>query len=145
MLFRSRHLFWEDPPFKIIARDIHARQGDYLLYMTPYIMNELFDVQPDPGAYYILSTSGPFDEEGQIDDKRRKNWLRLFGIPEDDAHHGHFHCSGHMAESEVFATIEQISPKQVFLVHSLGKNAFESNVKPPIMPIIPQEGQKYLW
>jgi mRNA degradation ribonuclease J1/J2 len=143
--FVPRERFWANPPFRVTAGDIHAAQGQFMVYLTPYIMNELFDIQPAAGSYYIHSSSGPFDEEGIIDAIRRDNWLDLFNIPKDAAHFGHFHCSGHMAEDRLFGMIEAIRPDRVVLIHSTGKAIFRERVRPPITALVPTLAEKYEW
>lgn len=135
--------FWFAAPFRITAKEIHENQGRYLLFLSPYILNEYFDIQPDPGSYYISSTSSPFDEEGVLDERRRNNWFKLFNIPLDNGHIGNFHCSGHMAEADIFKTIETINPKAVYLVHSEGKSKFSTTLNGSIKGILPQSGTKY--
>lgn len=135
--------FWVDAPFRISAKEIHDNQGQYLLYLSPFVLNELFDIQPDPGSYYISSTSSPFDEEGVLDERRRNNWFKLFKIPVDNGHIGNFHCSGHIAEEQIFQTIDKIKPKVAYLVHSEGKSVFQSKLNGSIKGIVPQLGTKY--
>jgi len=140
----QREYFWADAPIKIDAKEIHNNQGKYLVYLPPYSLNELFDIQPDPKGYYVSSKSGPFDEEGVLDDRRRDNWFKLFDIPKDDIHFGHFHCSGHMPEEDLFRMIEEIEPKNVILVHSKGKQKFISRFNGKIKGIAPKLEEKYI-
>jgi len=140
----TREYFWADAPFKIDAKEIHNNQGKYLVYLPPYSLNELFDIQPDPKGYYISSKSGPFDEEGILDDRRRDNWFTLFDIPKDEIHFGHFHCSGHMPEEDLFRMIEEIEPKIVLLVHSKGKKIFLDRFNGKIKGVTPKLDEKYI-
>jgi len=50
--------------------------------MSFYDLEELVEINPQPGSYYILSASEPFNEEMEIDFERLVNWLSHCGLPQ---------------------------------------------------------------
>ncbi len=43
-------------------------------------LKELIDIRPEAGSQYIRPTTGPFDEEMEISDRRAVIWLVHFGL-----------------------------------------------------------------
>ncbi len=130
--------------FKVIGADIRENQGDYAVYMPDHQLNQLLDINPDLGGYYIYSMSMPFDAEGELDEQRRLNWLNRFGIdPQDPRHFGHFHCSGHMPEEEIFEMIREIKPKIVVPVHTEHREKFQEALGEEIDVLLPKPYQRY--
>ncbi len=129
--------------YGVNADQVHANQGQYLFYLPDHMIKELFDLHPKKESYYILSKSGPFDDEGLLEEKRRHNWFKLFSIPLDSQHHGHFHCSGHMPMKDLFKMIDMISPKKIFPVHTEHPEIFKEEFNHKYEVIIPEKYRSY--
>jgi len=132
-----------EKPFLIKAEEIKNNPGKFVLQMSFYSLNDLFDINPTPGSYFILSRSEPFDDEGEVEDRKLKNWFQLFKIPESNV--SQVHCSGHMRRDELIEMIKEIHPKKIFPVHTKNAHIFtEMNLPKDIEVIEPQKGKKYL-
>ena len=98
------------------AAEIAAEPGAHVVYLPYYSMVELFDLQPPSGSVYVISKSEPFNDEGLIEERKRTNWLRLFGFESGDVHH--VHCSGHARRDDLAVAINTIAPRMVIPVHT---------------------------
>ncbi|MHA1563253.1 MAG: MBL fold metallo-hydrolase [Promethearchaeota archaeon] len=132
-----------EKPFLIKAEDIRKNSGNFVLQMSFYSLNDLFDINPTAGSYFIISRSEPFDDEGDVEDRKLKNWFQLFKIPESNI--SQVHCSGHMRRDELIEMIKEIHPKIIFPIHTKSAHFFtEMNLPKDIEVIEPQKGKKYL-
>jgi len=137
---------WEEQVYaKYEARCVEPRElkkngGDYILCFSYWDINELIEIDPDPGAVYIYSSSEAFDEEQRFDLKRLMNWLRLFqmqpvGVPDSetgkvsDKEKG-FHASGHITGPDLLELIGTINAQAVIPVHTENHEFFRRNIEP---------------
>ncbi|MBI4185883.1 MAG: exonuclease [Chloroflexi bacterium] len=137
---------WEEDIYAAYAgrcvtpHELKANGRDYVLCFSFWDINELIDVDPDPGAVYLYSSSEAFDEEQRIDIARLMNWLKLFqmqpvGLPDpqtgkpSDSEKG-FHASGHITGPDLLELIETIGPGVVIPVHTQNHEFFRSNIEP---------------
>jgi len=128
--------------FLIKAEEIKNNQGKFVLQMSFYTLNDLFDINPTAGSYFIRSSSEPFDDEGEVEDRKLKNWFQLFQIPESNV--SQVHCSGHMRRDELIEMIKEIHPKKIFPVHTKNAHIFtEMNLPKDILVIEPEKGKRY--
>ena len=127
-----------DKPYKTIAADVKANPGNYVLMLPFYSMIELLDIRPPTGSYYISSKSEPFDDEGEIEVKKRDNWLKLFGI-DPSTHLFQVHCSGHASQDDIERMINYIHPKIVFPIHTGNPEEFLNLNLPEIKVVIPEK------
>jgi len=81
-------------------------------------------MKPKPGALYIHSSSEPFNEEGEIEERRVNNWLKNFGLYRFQSH-----CSGHAKNSDIINLVKTIDAKRVFPIHTEYPEAFKSIAK----------------
>ena len=95
------------------SKTIGKRGNKFILTLSFYDFEELFNIKPPSGSCYILSASEPFNEEMEIDFLKLKNWLEHFGMPQY-----HVHVSGHILPLDLKRTIAEISPKMAFPVHT---------------------------
>lgn len=124
-----RNLFEECHNKIVLASDVHAAQGDFILSFSFFDLNELPSINPE-GGLYIYSTSEPHDEEQEIDMKRLHKWLDKFGIsgyglpvekdgkwqiPESEQG---LHASGHACGTDLVAIAKKIQPEFLIPVHS---------------------------
>ncbi len=109
-------------------RDIKQSQSEYMFYCSYFLLNELIDIKPNHGSKYIRSVCEPFDDEMQLDEKRVKNWLNLYGLGEPHQ----IHASGHACGPELFNALEEIKPKKIIPIHTerieLFQNQFNQTI-----------------
>ncbi|MBC7130284.1 MBL fold metallo-hydrolase, partial [Candidatus Bathyarchaeota archaeon] len=95
---------------KIIdSEGVSKQQSRIILSMSLYDLEQLVDVQPQPGSCYISSSSEPFNEEMEIDFERLVNWLGHYGLP-----HYHVHVSGHIMPFSLKKILEEINADKIF-------------------------------
>jgi ribonuclease J len=96
----------------VTYKELQKKPDDYVVSMSFWDINQLTDIQPK-GAIWIKSSCEPFNEEMELDEKRKRNWLEHFGIKEYAAH-----ASGHASGPELQAMIKKINPDTVYPVHT---------------------------
>ncbi len=96
----------------VTYQDIQKNPQKYVLSMNLWEMNQLTDIRPE-NAIWIKSTCEPFCEEMELDEERRKNWLKHFKIKEYFAH-----ASGHASGDEIKSMIKEINPKEIIPIHT---------------------------
>lgn len=120
-------------------QDLKNNGADYILCFSFWDINELIEIDPEPGAVYIYSSSEAFDEEQKFDIVRLRNWLDFFqikpiGVPDADtgkppeAEKG-LHSSGHISGPDLLDLIEAINPQFVIPVHTKNQEFFKRNIK----------------
>jgi len=124
--------------------------ADYILCFSFWDINELIEIDPDPGGVYIYSSSEAFDEEQRFDIVRLRNWLKLFGmrpVGVPDAQTGKpleeekgFHASGHITGPDLLELIKTINPDFVIPVHTENPAFFKENIEPKKLRL-PTKGQ----
>jgi len=102
----------------IRAYQIKADPSRYLVYLSLWDFNELIDLQPPEGGLFISASSEPYDEEGMIEEERKKAWMRHFKLNPPGHELLHVHASGHVSGVELKAFVREIKPKQIFPVHT---------------------------
>lgn len=116
---------WErdflDQDNTINYRDLQEEPGSYLFRCDFFELKELIDVKPED-AVYIKSSTEPFDEEMQINERKVKNWLDLFNIHYLDKG---FHASGHANGPEILEMIRKINPQKIYPIHTTHPPAFD--------------------
>lgn len=122
----------------VSPEDIRRNEGDFILCLSFWDINELIDIKPGEGGIYIYSSSEAFDEEQRIDVKRLKQWIEHFGLssvgvpdPEtgkpSEAEQG-LHSSGHASGPEILELIETINPGVVIPIHTEHPGFFASKL-----------------
>lgn len=96
----------------ITYMELLKNPGKYAVSMSLWEINQLTDIQPE-NAVWIKSSCEPFCEEMELDEGRKKNWLKHFGIKEYFAH-----ASGHASGDEIHKMIKEINAKEVIPVHT---------------------------
>ena len=114
----------------VLASDVSAHQGDFILCFSFWDLNELPSIKPQPGSLYVFSSSEPHNEEQQMDFWRLHHWLdrfhlRAFGLPVQ--RNGHWvipeeerglHASGHACGPDLLRVAREIRPQMLIPVHS---------------------------
>jgi ribonuclease J len=135
---------WEEQVYakyagrRVTPHELRNNSGDYILCFSFWDVNELIEIDPEPGAVYIYSSSEAFDEEQRFDIVRLRNWLELFqmqlvGLP--DAETGKvpeeergLHASGHITGPGLLDVISTINPQFVIPVHTENQEFFRQNI-----------------
>ena len=125
-----------------VRDDVRARQSDYVLLTAFFREREIIDVKPEPGSYFILSSSEPFEEESEIEFERLKNWLELFGVPLY-----HIHSSGHAHPHHIRNVIEELEPELFIPIHTARPESFARFVSDVVersggRVVVPKRGQE---
>jgi len=136
---------WEDLVYAkyggrcVGPQELRNNAADYILCFSFWDVNELIEVDPEPGAIYIYSSSEAFDEEQRFDIVRLRNWLELFqmqpvGIPDADTGRvpeveKGFHASGHITGPDLLELIRTIDPQFVIPVHTENTEFFRRNIE----------------
>jgi ribonuclease J len=119
--------------------DVQKEQAKMLMVASFNDMNEMCEIKPETGSIFIESQSEPFNEEMEIDHDKLLNWMENYGLPLYN-----IHCSGHAFPHQLKDTINKISPKKVFLVHTERPQLYAHYVKDLETEIYtPLLGQKY--
>jgi len=109
--------------FSEAKEDVRARQSEFILLTAFFREREIIEVQPEPGSYFVLSSSEPFEEESEIEFERLQNWLELFGVPIY-----HIHSSGHASPIHIRRIVKTIKPKKIFPIHTSNPQAFGRSI-----------------
>ncbi|MGC8757277.1 MAG: MBL fold metallo-hydrolase [Caldisericaceae bacterium] len=103
------------PKSKLIkAEDIHSNQGNFVVTLRFFDLQELIDILPSKGSAYIHSSSEAHSEEQEIDQKRMDNWLAKFNLYP----RFHVHASGHARKEDLFKLVDEIDPEVIIPVHT---------------------------
>ena len=127
---KKRQYEWEKTlqrhyPGKIVNSSyVNAHQEELLLAASFWDMNEMVEIQPEPGSVYILSQSEPFNEEMEIDYNKLLNWLEICGLPLYQVH-----ASGHINPDQLKWAIGEISPKKLYPIHTDRPNLLATYIR----------------
>lgn len=131
--------------------DIRRDEGNYILCLSFWDVNELIDIKPSKGGIYIYSSSEAFSEEQRFDVKRLRQWLHHFdflpiGVPNTETgkvaeEEQGFHSSGHASASELLEVIETIGAKLVIPIHTEHPELFLAKVGTGTRVHTPKIGQ----
>ncbi|MDO9537652.1 MAG: MBL fold metallo-hydrolase [Thermoplasmata archaeon] len=156
----------------MIALDIIANPGKYVVMASYYDFNQLFDFANDdgiiPDSRFIKAQCEPFSDDMELDEERMINWLEKFGIAftkgEPDMLPGctnpecvkikrmidRSHVSGHASRPELKELIEKLRPKTIIPVHTMNPGEFQKIAEEiknetgyHIHVILPETGTKY--
>jgi ribonuclease J len=106
------------------AFELSKQQCKVILAMSFYDLEELVDLQPDPGSCYVLSASEPFNEEMEIDYGRLIHWLQHYGLPQY-----HIHVSGHIMPLQLKSALKDINASTIFPVHTENAELFTKFIR----------------
>lgn len=107
---------WEreyiDRSNSITCEELNRLPEKYVVSMSMWEIGQLADIKP-LNALWIKSSCDPFCDEMEIDEERKQNWLRHFGIPQETTH-----ASGHASGEELREMIREINPERVIPIHT---------------------------
>ncbi len=118
----------------ITSEEISKNQGNFLIVLNFWYLNQLIDLKPTSGVY-IHSLSEPFNEEMEISYERMVNWIQFFNMNFIQSH-----CSGHINGADLKKLIETVKPKELFPIHTEKPKLFK-NIK--MKTNIVKEGKSY--
>ena len=98
----------------VTAYDIHENPHKYILQLEFYSLSELIDIRPPEHSYYFNLKTEPFNEEGMIEQKVLRNWIKRYNLDFKTD----IHASGHASGKEILDMINHINPKKVFPIHT---------------------------
>ena len=96
----------------ITYKELQKIPQKYVVSMSMWEINQLSDIQPK-NAIWIKSACEPFCEDMELDEERKKNWLKHFDVKEFFAH-----ASGHASGDEIRKMIREINPKELIPIHT---------------------------
>ncbi len=135
--------YWEreflDHSNIVTANEIRKEQESFIFRCDFFELKELIDIRPEKGSCYIRSICEPFDIEMELDLKKVENWLKHFGL----FPYSQVHASGHLNHDELKEVISEISPKEIYPIHTNYPEMFrdlvnESKIK---INLIEKEGK----
>ena len=59
-------------------RDVSQNQKEMIFYCSDFQIQQLIDVRPKENSTYLRSSTEPFDDEMELDQRRVKRWLDTF-------------------------------------------------------------------
>jgi ribonuclease J len=119
--------------------EVSKQQCKLVLALSFYDLEELVEIQPEPGSCYVLSASEPFNEEMEIDFERLVNWLGHYGLPQY-----HVHVSGHIMPLQLKAILTEMGSEKIFPIHTEKAESFAKfmrNLKGSV--ILTEKGKEY--
>jgi len=117
------------------AEELYKDESKILCAFGFWDFGSLIDMKPKSGALYIHSSSEPFSEEGEIDDRRINNWLKNFGLYRFQSH-----CSGHAKSSDLVDMVKEINAKNLYPIHCEQPEAYKRIANNMTLIL---EGRKY--
>ena len=109
----EKELFEKYGPHVVEVSDVRGMQEEAILVASLMDMHALPVIEPMAGSIYVLSSSEPFDEEGEISHEKLMGWLTYYGLPLF-----HVHASGHASAQELRTAVETVQAKKVYLIHT---------------------------
>lgn len=102
-------------------RDLQVDPENYIFRCDFFELKELIDIKPED-AVYIKSSTEPFDDQMEINERKVENWLKHFGIRY--VKEG-FHASGHASGPEILEMIREINPEKLYPIHTQYPEEFD--------------------
>ena len=139
-LYEWEKILTQHYPDKVVdSYYVNAHQDELLLAASFFDMNEMVEVQPEPGSIYILSQSEPFNEEMEIDYNKLLNWLEICGLPLYQVH-----ASGHINPDQLKWAIAEINPGKVYVIHTNRPKLLETYISDLKIDVVcPRDGEEY--
>ncbi|MBN2151821.1 MAG: MBL fold metallo-hydrolase [Candidatus Lokiarchaeota archaeon] len=107
------------------AGEIHEHPERFIVQLDFYDLNELIDIDVQPGGTCFLMKTEPFDEDGNIERRVLDNWMERFGLRLVEAH-----SSGHASGVDLVAMIGRIKPRTLVPVHTESPGSFGAALPP---------------
>jgi len=72
-----------------------------------------FGLKPPEGSLYVIARTEPWDELGEVDLEKLKNWLNIYGLPMIN-----IHSSGHLSALDLKELMKRVRPKILIPIHT---------------------------
>ena len=135
------YYLWERPFLDkaVNFKYVKENQSEIIFNLDLVGFAELIDVIPDAGGEFIYSRSEPFSEE-DVEHEVMQHWLTHYGLK-----YRPIHASGHASRSVLMKEIiAEISPKQIFPIHTEEPELFSKLVKGEVGKVVlPQKNVCY--
>jgi ribonuclease J len=99
-------------------RDVSQNQKEMIFYCSDFQIQQLIDVRPKENSSYIRSSTEPFDDEMELDQRRVRRWLIHFGLINKESEWNHIHVSGHGSGDQIKKVIEESKSKVLIPIHT---------------------------
>ena len=99
-------------------QDVSRNPKDMIFYCSDFQLQELIDVRPIENSTYIRSSTEPFDDEMELDQRRVKRWLVHFGLIKREEEWNHIHVSGHGSGDQIKKVIDESNSKTLVPIHT---------------------------
>jgi ribonuclease J len=103
---------------RVDYRDVTRNQKDLIFYCSDFQVQELIDIRPSENSTYIRSSTEPFDDEMELDQRRVKRWLIHFGLLKKEQEWNHIHVSGHGSGDQIKQVVNGSKAKRLIPVHT---------------------------
>lgn len=110
------------------AAEVARSPGRYLVHLSFFSVQELFDLAPPKGSRWIRCATEPYNDEMAMDLAKQRRWMETFaldhnvnekkGVEDPDLLQGVAHISGHGGREDLFALARAAKPKLVVPVHT---------------------------
>jgi ribonuclease J len=101
------------------SNDIKKNKKKFMLVLNFYQVQELIDIKPGKGSYYLRAITEPHSEEMEISEERFINWIKHFNMQGlKDGKFERAHISGHISGKELAEFIKKIQPEIVIPIHT---------------------------
>lgn len=107
----------------ITCEELNSSPGRYVVSMSMWEIGQLADLKP-LNALWIKSSCDPFCDEMELDEERKQNWLKHFGIQQETTH-----ASGHASGEEIREMIRMIDPEILIPIHTEKPELFKNIVQ----------------
>ncbi|HVL48928.1 MAG TPA: MBL fold metallo-hydrolase [Candidatus Thermoplasmatota archaeon] len=115
------------------AFDVLDNPDRYIVHLSFWASNELFDLAPPAGSRWIRCSTEPYSDEMAMDLARQRNWLARFGMEHNVkaskadadvlvAKTGTTHVSGHGGAQDILKLIRNASPGMLVPIHTQEKS-----------------------
>jgi len=106
----------------ITYKDVKKEPDKYLLYLDYFMLSELIDIDQNPNSTVFLnSTTDPFTEEMDLQEKKLQAWLEKFKISKTET----IHSSGHCSVDELIDFLQKIDADNIIPVHTEHPETFQ--------------------
>ncbi len=103
---------------RVDYRLVSKNQKELIFFCSDFQIQELIDVRPNENSSYIRSSTEPFDDETELDQRRVKRWLIHFGLIGKEEQWNHIHVSGHGSGDQIKRLIEGSKSKVLIPIHT---------------------------
>lgn len=114
------------------SSDVSKNQKEMIFYCSDFQLQALMDTRPKENSSYIRSSTEPFDDEMELDQKRVMRWLIHFGLIKKESEWNHIHVSGHGSGDQIMKLIQTSNARTLIPIHTEHEEyhkKWHSNVK----------------